>query len=338
MQAFPLSWNLENVSLSGLLRFKMNQIPFITTDSLALKPMWQGAVDAIVSGHALPKARIADSVLERGSQRLLSRAAWIDGLGSAVKTVSIYPDNPAKEGSLPSVQGACMLFEDGSGRPYAIIDSELLTYWKTAADSVLGAKLVGPTRPCHLVIIGAGKVARSLLEAYAALFPSLCTITVCARRLAAAEQLIAEVAIDGLALRASNQPETIVPTADIVVTATSSSTPVLQGEWLKPGAHVDLVGAYSLTMREADDATLERGALYVDSRETTIKHIGELAVPIAARVIGTDDVQADFYDLLASGRVESGDEIRGERITVFKNGGGAHLDLMVAQYLKSLLG
>lgn len=316
----------------------MHQIPYITTDSLAVKPTWQGAVEAIVSGHGLPKARIADSVLERGSQRLLSRAAWIDGLGSAVKTVTVYPENPGKGDSLPSVQGACMLFDDVTGRPSAIIDSQLLTYWKTAADSVLGAKLLGPTRPSHLVIIGAGQVARSLIEAYAALFPSLCTITICARHLAAAEKLIAEVSIDDLELRASDQPSASVPTADIVATATTSSTPVLQGEWLKPGAHVDLVGAYSLTMREADNATLQRGALYVDSRDTTVTHIGELVMPIAAGVISTHDVLADFYDLLASDQALPVDEVDDERITVFKNGGGAHLDLMIAQYLKPLHG
>ena len=314
----------------------MNHIPYITSDSLAIKPTWQGAVDAIVAGHALPKARIADSVLERGSQRLLSRAAWIDGLGLAVKTATIYPDNPGKVGSLPSVQGACMLFDDVTGQPSAIIDSQLLTYWKTAADSVLGAKLVGPTHPSPLVIIGAGQVARSLLGAYAALFPSLCTITICARRLAAAGKLIAEVSIDDLELRASDQPEAMVPTADIVATATTSSTPVLQGEWLKPGAHVDLVGAYSLTMREADNATLQRGAIYVDSRETTVRHIGDLAMPIEAGVIGTDDVLADFYDLLANDQAVPVDKVDGEGITVFKNGGGAHLDLMVAQFLRSL--
>ena len=114
--------------------------------------------------------------------------------------------------------------------------------------------------------------------------------------------------------------------ADIISSATRTEQPLIEGAWLQPGTHLDLVGAFTATMREADDAALRRGRLFVDARETTLEHIGELKIPIAQGVIGRDDVVADLYDLAAgfAWQRSAGD------ITIYKNGGGAHLDLMTA--------
>ncbi|MEM6301251.1 MAG: ornithine cyclodeaminase [Pseudomonadota bacterium] len=323
----------------------MNAIPYLSAASLAQAPTWQGAVEAIISGHRLPRAQISDTTLANGDRRLMSRLAWIDGLGAAVKSFSVLAANPRREPPLPSVQGACLLLDDATGAPVAMIDFALLTWWKTAADSVLGAMLLGPEKPRSLVVIGAGTVARSLCEAYAALFPSLCTITVCARRRDAAEACLAALPPTNASLLPSCDPEAAVSSADIVATATASNDPVLKGCWLRPGTHVDLVGAYAASMREADDSTLMRGELFVDCRDTTLEHIGELLIPIERQVISADEVRGDFYDLLASDsrlrvkpkrgeRGERGD--KGESITVFKNGGGAHLDLMIGHYFRTL--
>ena len=112
---------------------------------------------------------------------------------------------------------------------------------------------------------------------------------------------------------------------------------MLQVDWLTAGAHVDLVGAYTVSMREADDNTLQRGALYVDCSDTTVDHIGELVVPLASGAIKPDSVLGDLYDLIVQ---SPGDGVRigdPQQITIFKNGGGAHLDLMVAHHLMSLV-
>ena len=298
---------------------------------------WKGVMDALVAGHLLPRAIVTDSVLEHGRNRLLNRSAWIDGLGYAVKSVTVFPDNTTREHSLPSVQGMCTVFDEFTGQASVIIDSELLTYWKTAADSVLGAKLLGPSEPEHLVIIGAGQVARSLIEAYTALFPSIEIVTICARRIQSAELLMQIMAVEKqhvrFALKASTDPADVVPFGDIVATATTSETPVLQGSWLKAGAHVDLVGAYTISMREADDLTLQRGALYVDSRDTTVGHNGELVIPLASGAIQPDGILGDLYDLIAARPRVIEQSRSSDQITVFKNGGGAHLDLMVAHHL-----
>jgi ornithine cyclodeaminase len=121
--------------------------------------------------------------------------------------------------------------------------------------------------------------------------------------------------------------ETAVRGADIVTSATMSTQPLIRGDWLQPGQHIDLIGAYRPDMRETDDAALKRARIFVDSFDTTIGHIGEINIPLESGAITRDDLIADYYDLARFTR-ESRDEI-----TLFKNGGGAHLDLMTSRYI-----
>jgi ornithine cyclodeaminase len=120
-----------------------------------------------------------------------------------------------------------------------------------------------------------------------------------------------------------------VAQSDIICTATMSTTPILQGAWLRAGTHLDLIGAYRPDMREVDDLALKRASIFVDSRVTTISHIGELKDPIARGVIDASDVKADFYDIASGAFARSSNT----EITIAKNGGGAHLDLMTADYI-----
>ena len=121
--------------------------------------------------------------------------------------------------------------------------------------------------------------------------------------------------------------ETAVRQADIVTSATMSTDPIIKGEWLQPGQHIDLIGAYRPDMREVDDAALNCARVFVDSRETTVGHIGELKIPIAAGAFSADDVVADYYQLDQFQRHNPAE------ITLFKNGGGAHLDLMTSRFI-----
>ena len=123
-----------------------------------------------------------------------------------------------------------------------------------------------------------------------------------------------------------------VSQADIVTCATMTTDPILMGDWLRPGTHVDLIGAYRADMREADDEVLTRGDIYVDSRDTTLAHIGELKIPLDAGTITEADVLADLYQLKADGPAPR----KTDTITIFKNGGGAHLDLMIANAILQL--
>ena len=281
---------------------------------------WQGLTDAVQAGHLLPRAEIGDTFLYRRKDTLLTRSAWIDGMGLAVKSATVFPGNPAA--GRPMVNGAVNLYSDETGDLEAIVDFHLVTKWKTAGDSLLSARLLARPESHKILLVGAGAVARSMVQAYSSVFPGA-KFSVWNRSPEAAERMA------GGNVRAVADLESAVRGADIIATATMASEPLIKGEWLKPGVHLDLIGAYRADMREADDEALRRGRIFVDSRATTIDHIGELKTPIAAGVISRADVLADFYDI-AAGLFRRGS---GEEITIAKNGGGAHLDLMVARYI-----
>jgi len=279
---------------------------------------WIGLCDALEAGHQFPKGSIEDSFLYRGDDTILSRAAWIDGLGALVKTATVFPGNPAQ--GRPMIGGAVTLFDDQTGALAAVIDFTLVTKWKTAGDSLLAARKLKPDAN-RILIVGAGTVGRSVREAFAAGYPGA-TFMVWNRSPESAEALAASYP-DMLAVR---DLEAGVGDADIIVTGTMSTEPVIKGDWLRPGQHLNMIGAYRPDMREADDTALLRSKVFVDSRDTSLGHIGELKIPLEAGVITREHVVADYYDI---------DWFRAapEDITLFKNGGGAHLDLMTAHYI-----
>jgi ornithine cyclodeaminase len=119
-----------------------------------------------------------------------------------------------------------------------------------------------------------------------------------------------------------------VKAADVICTATMATKPLIRGDWLRPGQHLDLIGAYKPGMREVDDTAMKGARLFVDSRATTIHHIGEIMDPLASGAITEADILADYYDDPALFTRRSDDEI-----TIAKNGGGAHLDLMTATWI-----
>lgn len=283
---------------------------------------WLALTDALAAGHALPRAEIGDTFLYRGSDTLLSRAAWIDGLGQLVKTATIFPGNP--DTGLPVVNGAASLFSDTDGTLAAMVDFHLLTKWKTAGDSLLAARRLARPDSRTVLIVGAGTVGRSLREAYGAAFPGA-RFMVWNRSAARAEALAAGYPDT----RAVTDLPAAVAEADIVTCATMSTDPVIDGAWLRPGQHLDLIGAYRPDMREANDTALTRAIIFVDSRDTTLDHIGELKIPLSKGVIGRDAVRADYYDLPGGAFTRDSPD----QITLFKNGGGAHLDLICARYI-----
>jgi len=287
---------------------------------------WLALCDAIEAGHTLPKAGIGDTFLYRGGDTLLSRAAWIDGLGQLVKTATIFPGNTAA--GKPVVNGSAAVYSDLDGTLTAIVDFHLLTKWKTAGDSLCAARRLARPDVETILIVGAGTVARSLRAAYATAFPG------------ARFQVWNRTPLDAARMEAFGDTEQVrdleaaVRGADIVTCATMSTEPVLHGDWLRPGCHLDLIGAYRPDMREADDRALQRAQVFVDSRDTTIGHIGELKIPLASGAIAESDVLADYYDLATGHFARQSDD----QITLFKNGGGAHLDLMVARYILDAAG
>lgn len=283
---------------------------------------WLGLTDALIAGHALPKAKIADLFLYRNADTLLDRAAWIDGLGSAVKVATVVPGNPAR--GLPMVNGVVNLFHDQTGELEALVDFHLVTKWKTAGDSLLAARLLARPDSREFLIVGAGTVGRSMIEAYSALFPQA-RFTLWNRSPQAAEAMAA--AIPGLTI--ATDLEAAVKAADVICTCTMATAPLIKGAWLQPGQHLDLIGAYRPDMREIDDEAISRARVYVNSRDTTIHHIGEIREPLANGTLTEADIQGDYYNIASGAWARK----TPDEITLCKNGGGAHLDLMTSRYI-----
>jgi len=174
-----------------------------------------------------------------------------------------------------------------------------------------------------ILIVGAGTVGRALLQAYRAGFPDA-DFTIWNRTPAGAAAFQA----DHPEVTIADDLEAAVRAADIVTSATMSTEPLIKGDWLQPGQHVDLIGAFRGDMREVDDTALQKARIFVDNRQTTMDHIGELKIPLASGAIAANDVIADYYALAAFERHSDAE------ITLFKNGGGAHLDLMTCKFIQ----
>tara|TARA_B110000305_G_C19448101_1_gene646049 strand:- start:1197 stop:2117 length:921 start_codon:yes stop_codon:yes gene_type:complete len=306
----------------------MREIPFISSEEVEDRLSWSGVLNALEVAHRQPKADIDDVLFKHGDNAVLSRAAWIQGTGIAIKTATIFPGNANADTGLPTVQSIVTLFDDLTGSPVAILDGTLVTKWKTAGDSLLGSKLLARPNSKRLAILGAGSVASSLIDAYREVFPDLQHIAVWNHHFPKAQRLAKEKNITAV-----EDLEDIVRSSDIISSATTAIEPFIQGEWIKPGTHIDLIGAFRPDMREAQDSVLVNGRIFVDSFETALYDIGELGIPLRQGTILESDVLGDFYDLCQAqvGRITD------DEVTIFKNGGGAHLDLAVTAYIRGRL-
>ncbi len=279
---------------------------------------WLELLTQLTEGHKLPKAKIKDTLITRRDDTLLSRVAWIDGLGQLVKTATIFPKNNKKKSI---INGSVSLFSDQTGELEAFIDFHLLTKWKTAADSLLAAKHLARKNSNNILLVGSGNMSLAMLAAYKSIFPEA-SFFVWSRTSRNAAHFAEKNSINMVkSLRGA------VRSADIVCTATMSAEPLIKGDWLQAGQHIDLIGAYRPDMRELDDNAIKKGKIFVDSYETTVQHIGEIKLPLQSGVIKNSDILADFYSLDQFKRSSPSD------ITIAKNGGGAHLDLMTAKYI-----
>jgi ornithine cyclodeaminase/alanine dehydrogenase-like protein (mu-crystallin family) len=262
----------------------------------------------------------------------LTWLAWHPERGLAVKTATVFPGN-SHSGSGPNVQSVVTLFDAACGRPLAAIHGESFTRMKTAADSALGADLLARHDAATLALLGAGGQAETQVRFLRAVRPSIERVLIWNRTAERAELLAAQLRDEGIDAQALADPEAAVRGAEVVTCLTASTDPVLRGVWLKAGAHVDLVGGFTPAMRESDDDAVRKARLFADTLRFTLTVCGDYAAPIERGVIAPEAVEGDLFDLCA-GRIPG--RRSAEEITVFKNGGGGHLDLIVARAMWDL--
>lgn len=292
-------------------------------------------VSYLEEAHRGPRPVRDDMLIEdpqEGSKDIFfNRAAWLPGVAVGIKVITVFPDNPNKTPALPNIQAVYVLMDGKTGTPQAAIDGTKITYWKTAADSALGTKQLARDDAETLLMVGAGAMAGPLIRAHTSVRPSLKRVLLWNRSEERAQALISALSSDGITAEYVADLDGSVGTADVISCATMTKTPIIKGDLLKSGVHLDLVGAFKPDMREADDTALALGRMFVDTRETALD-TGEISIPIENGTFSADQMLGDHYEL-AQGAVEG--RINPDDITIFKNGGGGHLDLMTARYIYS---
>ncbi len=274
--------------------------------------------------HPIPQPAGRDAML-------LLMPAWSRGGAVGIKIVTVYPDNGRRD--LPAVLGTYLLLDGRTGAPRAVIDGRMLTLRRTAAASALAASRLARPDARRLVMVGTGALSPHLARAHAAVRP-IKEVLVWGRRRDRAEAVARILAAEGLDARAADDLADAVRGADVVSCATLASEPLVRGEWLAPGTHLDLVGGFTPTMREADDEAVRRARIFVDTREGALHEAGDLVQPLADGVIGPAAILGDLFDL-ARGTV-AGREAPDE-ITYFKSVGTALEDLAAAELVVSRL-
>ena len=258
-----------------------------------------------------------------GRMTSLIMPAWLPGRYYGVKVVNIAPGNAAR--GLPALHASYLLHDAASGVPLALIDGDELTARRTAAASALAASWLARPDARHLLVVGAGRIARLLPDAYRFVRP-IDRVSVWARSAERAEAFAAELRARRIDASAVPDLEAAVAAADIVSTATLATAPLIEGRWLRPGSHLDLIGSFTPAMREADDDCFAGASLYLDADEALLKS-GDLLGPIGRGVLGAGDVRGTLTTLARG--AASGRQSVIER-TVFKSVGPALEDLAAA--------
>jgi alanine dehydrogenase len=255
---------------------------------------------------------------------LLVMPAWRVGASLGIKLVTIFPDNALR--SLPAVAATYLLLDAETGMPKALLDGGELTLRRTGAASALASRLLSGPESSRLLMVGTGRLAPHLIESHAAVRP-IREIKIWGRNAARADALAVSLRRPGWTIEAVEDLESAVHWAHVVSCATLSREPLVRGEWLEAGQHIDLVGAFTPDMCEVDDAAMARGELFVDTRLGALSESGEIIGAMRRGAIDAGCVRGELADL-ASGRAARSHP---SAITLFKSVGTALEDLVAAE-------
>jgi ornithine cyclodeaminase len=309
-----------------------DNIPFVTAATLSARLDYPSLIAALKTAFASDwtvPVRHHHGVPIPGEpeQTLLLMPAWEGGKSVGIKLVTITPGNGAR--NLPAVQGIYLLLDGATGIPKVLMEGTTLTVRRTAAASALAARFCARKDASMHLMVGAGALSRPLIEAHRAARPIEKTL-LWARRPDQAEAKAADLAKAGIAVEVARDLEAAARRADIISCATLSPEPLIRGAWLKPGAHLDLVGAYLPELRESDDAAVTRATLFCDTRAGALKEGGDLVQPLQAGVIEESDIAAELSDLCKG---KHPGRKRDDEITLFKSVGTAVEDLAAAKLM-----
>ena len=259
------------------------------------------------------------------SDLLLLMPAWShDAIG--LKLVTVIPDAPSR--GAPTVGATYLLLDRATGAPRAVLDGDALTVRRTAAISAIAARYLARSDARTMLMIGSGHLAPWMVRAHCALRPSIERVFVWGRNPRRASAMVRELASEGLPVAMAGDLEIAVRAADLISCATTSHTPIVRGEWLSPGTHLDLVGGFTREMREVDDDAVARSRISVDTYRGALAEPGDLVIPLEQGRITREQVVAELAELVRGERIGRTSD---DETTLFKSVGTALADLVAAQ-------
>ena len=291
-------------------------------------PRMLAALDAMLKDDVAAPLRTHHPIDVPGepTASLLLMPAWRSGRCIGVKLVTVFPGNTRR--GEQSVGAVYALFDARNGRALALFDGEEITACRTAGASAYAASRLARNDARHLVLVGSGRIARRLAEAHRFVRP-IERVSVWSRTPERASAAAAQMKRDGVEATAVIDLERAVREADIVSCATLSVAPIVRGDWLPPGVHLDLVGAFQAGMRETDDAAMARADLVVvDQRTAALAEGGDVVQAMRAGALTEARIAADLADLA---RGAHPGRTRADQVTVFKSVGFALEDLAAAE-------
>lgn len=262
----------------------------------------------------------------RADSTLLLMPAWNPSKNAGVKIVTISPENG--QFNLPSIQGTYIYFDAIKGSIKAILEAKSLTVKRTAAASALAASYLSRKDASSLLMIGTGALSINLIKAHAAVRP-IKEVFIWGRNFEKATAICDRLKNEKFTTKAIKNIEEKITEVAIISCATLSKTPLILGKYLKNGQHIDLVGAYKKDMREADDETISKAAVYVDTFQGGLKESGDIVTPLQNGTLKEEDIKADLFQLCSN---QKAGRSSAEEITVFKSVGHALEDLAAANY------
>lgn len=315
----------------------MTQIPYLDAAELERLLDYPALVDALRDGFAADwtvPVRHHYSIPIKGEpdQTLLLMPAWDAGQAIGMKLATITPGNGAR--GLPAVNAVYLLVDGPTGQPRVLMDGACLTVRRTAAASALAARYLARKDAAVMLMVGAGALSRPFIEAHLSQHP-IKKVMLWARKAEQRDAKARELAALGLPVEPVADLEAAARQADLISCATLSTTPLIKGAWLKPGTHLDLVGAFTPEMRESDDEAVKKASLFCDTRAGALKEGGDLVIPLKAGLITEASVRAELAELARGthpGRTSD------REITLFKSVGTAVEDFAAARLAMARIG
>ncbi|WP_064965641.1 ornithine cyclodeaminase family protein [Tenacibaculum ovolyticum] len=257
---------------------------------------------------------------------LLLMPAWTPSKNAGVKIVTVSPEN--SQFDLPSINGTYIYLDAVRGTIKAILEAKNLTVKRTAAASALASSFLSNKDASSLLMIGTGALSTNLIKAHASVRP-IKNVFIWGRDFKKAQAICEALKNENFAITAVKTIEEKIAEVSIISCATLSKTPLVLGKYLKPGQHVDLVGAYKKDMREADDETIVKAAVYIDTFQGGLKESGDIFIPLENGKLKEENIKADLFELCSGKKTGRKNQ---EEITVFKSVGHALEDLAAANY------